>query len=161
MSVITQVNRIYSKSLLKYTLPLLLLTNEDRHKKELLNRQETHTSVINNHFSSEDSSTLNALKSLRLSSPRNVIFFHLNMNSIWLLLMEFDNSQEIINGNVDVLAVAETKINTSFPSAQFCLEGYHRPHGLYRSHKSGGILVYVRSLLPSRKLEYPNIPFGI
>lgn len=161
MSVITQVNRMYNKSLLKHTLPLLLLTNEDRFRKEILNRQETYTSVITNHFASKDSSTLNALKRFRLSSPRNVIFFHLNMNSIWLLLMEFDNLQEIINGNVDVLAVAETKINTYFSSAQFCLEGYHRPRGLYRSHKNRGILVYVRSSLPSRKLEYSNIPFGI
>ena len=59
------------------------------------------------------------LKGLRLSNPKNVILSYLNVNSI---RNKFENLREIIKQNVDVLAVAETKIGASFPSAQFFLE---------------------------------------
>ena len=36
----------------------------------------------------------------------------------------FENLQEIEKQDVDVLVVAETKIDASFPSDQFFLEGY-------------------------------------
>ena len=60
-----------------------------------------------------------------------------------------DNLQEIFNGNVYVLPVAKTKVERDIP------------YQLDRSYKSGSILAYVRSSLPSQKLECPNIPFGI
>ena len=45
--------------------------------------------------------------------------------------------REIIKQNVDVLAVAKTKIDASFPSAQFFLEGCHSPYRFDISCKSG------------------------
>ena len=50
---------------------------------------------------------------------------------------------QTINGNVDIASVAETKLDASFPSVQFTLEGYHIPYRLDINNKSGGILVYV------------------
>ena len=44
---------------------------------------------------------------------------------------------------------------------RLALTGWRLPYRHYRSHKIGSILVYVRSLLPPRKLECPNIRFGI
>ena len=52
------------------------------------------------------------LKGLRLSNPKHVILSFLNVNSI---RNKFENLREIIKQNVDVLAVAETKIGASFP----------------------------------------------
>ena len=51
--------------------------------------------------------------------------------------------REIVMKNVDILAIAETKIHESFPTAQF---------------GSGGI-VYVKSPIPSRQLNFPNLPY--
>ena len=51
----------------------------------------------------------------------------------------------------------ETKIDASFPSAQFVLEGYHSPYRLDISSRSGGILVYVKSSIPSRRLSCENL----
>ena len=67
------------------------------------------------------------------------------MNSI---RNKFENLREIIKQNVDVLAVAETKIDASFSSAQFFLEQYHSPYRLDISRKSGGLLVYVKATIP-------------
>ena len=49
--------------------------------------------------------------------------------------------QTIINGNVDFVSIVETKLDASFPSAQFTLEGYHTPYRLDINNKSGGMLV--------------------
>ena len=91
-----------------------------------------------------------------LPLPKNVILSYLNINSI---RNKFENLREIVKQNVDVLAVGETKIDTSFPSAQFFLEGYHSPYRPDISRKSGGLLVYVKTTIPSRQLSLPKFQF--
>ena len=66
--------------------------------------------------------------------------------------------REVVIENVAILAIAETEIDESFPTAQFLLVGYHSPYRLDKSPKSGGILVYVKSSIPSRQLNFPNLP---
>ena len=56
-------------------------------------------------------------------------------------------------GNIDVAMIAETKIDASFTTAQFLLNNYHQPFRLDINSKSGGILVYIKSSVPSRKLK--------
>ena len=94
------------------------------------------------------------LSDLRRTNPANLNFCYLNINSV---RNKFTDFQEIINGNVDVVSIAETKIDASFPSAQFVLEGYHSPYRLDISSRSGGILVYVKSSIPSRRLSCENL----
>ena len=69
--------------------------------------------------------------------------------------------REVVMEDADILAIAETKINESFPTAQFFLVGYLSPYRLDKSPKSGGILVHVKSSIPSRQLNFPNLPFKI
>ena len=58
---------------------------------------------------------------------------------------------------MDVVYTAETKIDASFPSARIVFAGYHSPYRLDISSKSGGILVYVKSSIPSRHLSCENL----
>ena len=51
-----------------------------------------------------------------------------------------------------VLEVSETKLDDSFPTAQFSLNGFCKPYRLDRSSNGGGILLYVRDDIPSRLL---------
>ena len=60
-----------------------------------------------------------------------------------------------------LLPVAETKIETSLPATQFFLEGYHSPYRLDVSHKTCGLLVYVKATIPSRQLSLPKFQFRI
>ena len=64
-------------------------------------------------------------------------------------------------GKVDILIIVETKIDASFPTAQFSAEGYHKPYCLDVSEKSGGILVYINSSIPSRQLHCGNLNLSI
>ena len=81
-------------------------------------------------------------------------FAYLNINSI---RNKFENFKEIINGNVDIFTIAETKLDGSFPTSQFELEGYYSPFPLDITKQSGGLLVYIRSSIPSRQLSYGSI----
>ena len=80
------------------------------------------------------------LKILRLNKPKNVIFSYLNINSI---KNKMASLREVVIKNVDIPAIAETKIDESFFPAQFLSVGYHSPYRLNKSPKSGGILVYA------------------
>ena len=58
----------------------------------------------------------------------------------------------MVNNNIDILCFAETKIDNSFPEAQFYLPGYRMPYRLDVSNVSGGLLVYVKEDIPSNLL---------
>ena len=88
------------------------------------------------------------------TGPDNLKFCYFNINSV---RNKFTDFQEIINGNVDVASIAETKIDASFPSAQFVLEGYHSPYRLDINSKNGGILVYVKFSILSSRLSCENL----
>ena len=53
----------------------------------------------------------------------------------------------------DILVIAETKIDTSFPTNQFLIGGFRSPYRFYVSGNRGGILVYVRDNLLSKQLN--------
>ena len=77
-------------------------------------------------------------------------FANLNINSI---RNKVNDLKELIKGNIDVVMITETKIDASFTTAQFFLNNHHQPFRLDRNSKSGGIFVYIKSSVPSRKLK--------
>ena len=91
---------------------------------------------------------------LRCKNPSNLNFAYLNVNSI---KNKLENLIEIINENVDIFTIAETKLNGSFPTAQFEIKGYYSPFRLDITNKSGGLLVYIKSSIPFRKLSWADI----
>ena len=48
--------------------------------------------------------------------------------------------------------MAEIKLDPSFPNSQFLIPGFHQPMRLDITSKRGGMLVYIKSSLPSRIL---------
>ena len=102
--------------------------------------------------------SIKTLYNLRLNYPKNVIISYININSIRNKLQDIDL---LLNGKVDVLTIAETKLDNSFPEAQFCLEGYKKPFRLDDTRNSGGLLVYVNNNIPSRRLHLFNFASDI
>ena len=45
---------------------------------------------------------------------------------------------------VDILMLSETKLDSTFPSSQFLINGFSVSHRLDRNSKDGGIFLYVR-----------------
>ena len=69
-----------------------------------------------------------------------------------------DSLFEFSYGLVDFLAVSKTKLDSSFPTGQFNLPGFRTPYRKDLSAKSGGLLVYVNSNIPSKVLKIPDCP---
>ena len=49
--------------------------------------------------------------------------------------------------------VSQTKVDYTFPLAQFCVGGYSTPYRLDRTCKGGGLLLYVRDDIPSKQIK--------
>ena len=82
----------------------------------------------------------------------------MNINAI---RNKFDSVRAAIVNYVDIFIATETKINESFPTAQFAIDGFHKPLRLDATDKSGGQLVHVRSYLPLRHLTRHEISLDI
>ena len=92
----------------------------------------------------------------RSKYSKNIIFSYLNTNS---MRNKFENLKEVVSNYVDILVIAETKTDKSFPTAQFIIEGFHKPLRLDVSDKSGSLLVYVRSHLLSRQFKKQSLKY--
>ena len=60
--------------------------------------------------------------------------------------------------NVEILIVAETKLDSSFPTTQFLIPGFHYPFRLDINRQSGGLLDYVKGSIPARVLTSFSTP---
>ena len=67
-----------------------------------------------------------ALQAMKRNSPDKLILGHLNINSI---RNKFDALTYIIGNNIDIILISETKIDDTFPTAQFFIKGFS---ALYR-----------------------------
>ena len=94
---------------------------------------------INPNISNEAGFTV-TLRLNRSKYSKNIIFSHLNTSSI---RNKFENLKEVITNHVNILVIAQTNMDKSFPTAQFIIERFHKPLRLDISDKSGGLLVYV------------------
>ena len=64
---------------------------------------------------------INELRQIRRKNSNWLIFAQLNINAIE---NKFDTLVELIKGNVDILLISETKTDSSFPTAQFLINGF-------------------------------------
>ena len=59
----------------------------------------------------------------------------------------------MLDKNVDIFLISETKLDDSFPLVQFKIEGFTTPYRYDRNDKGGGLLLYIREVIPSRLLQ--------
>ena len=132
--------------------------NDDEHptcsdlNNEIALQPSTLPSVISvdSHTVDPEHDPYSILNSLRCLNPTKVIFAHLNINSI---RNKFDSLRDMVSNNIDILLISETKIDDSFPSAQFSMAGFSIPYRLDTTRFGGGVLLYVREDIPSKLLN--------
>ena len=59
---------------------------------------------------------------------------------------------EVIGNNI-VLLISETKLDASFPSSHFILDGFTPQYRLDRTQHGGGIMLFIREGIPSKLLN--------
>ena len=95
------------------------------------------------------------LRHYKLNSINKVVFAHININSI---RNKFEDFKEIVQKNIDILTISETKLDESFPTNQFNMDGYVPPFRLDRSSEGGGLLIYIRDDIPAKKFKNHPLP---
>ena len=106
--------------------------------------------ILNTNTSNEANHENNILKNLRLKNSNKVIIGHININS---LRNKFELLTEMVRDKVDLLMISETKLDSSFPNAQFYMKSYSKPYRLDRNSIGGGIILYVREGIPSKLIN--------
>ena len=98
-------------------------------------------------YSSEDFSSL--LRDISRKNMNRIKIDQLNLNSI---RNKFDVLVPAVVGNLDILLITETKIDSSFPEGQFEIDGFTTPYRVDRDCHGGGILLYIRQDVSSKLL---------
>ena len=76
------------------------------------------------------------LYQVRINNPSRIIFGQININSI---RNKFGQLIYIVNNKIDILMVSETKLDETFPTSQFLMQGYLTPSIKDQTSKGGGI----------------------
>ena len=103
----------------------------------------------------DDMNPKDLLKKLKYDNPNKIIIGHLNINSI---RSKFEFLKELIDNNIDIFLISETKLNYTFPSGQFLINGYHVPLRFDRNSNAGGILLYFRDHIPCKNVTLNFMP---
>ena len=90
------------------------------------------------------------MTNLRIKNPERIIIGHININS---LRNKFEFLADMIKDKLDILMVSETKLDSSFPEAQFYINGYSKPYRRDRNENGGGIMLYIKEGIPSKLLK--------
>ena len=97
----------------------------------------------------DEISSRDLLWKLKLTNTNRIVIGHLNINSI---RNKYESIKCLIGDNVDII-FSETMLNDTFPDNQFLINGFHVPYRLGRTGKGGGIMLFVRKHIPSRKIN--------
>ena len=97
----------------------------------------------------EDFDPVRVMDNIRQKHSNMLVIAQLNIDS---LRNKFALLSTMIKDYVDLLLISETKIDSSFPTAQFHIDGY-TIHRRDRDENGGGLLLYVREDVPSALLK--------
>ena len=89
------------------------------------------------------------MKKLGIKDLNRITISQININSI---RNKIELSSEAVLVNIDILMASETKIDMSFPTSQFIVQGSSAPFRLDRTNTGGVILVHVQDDIPSKLL---------
>ena len=78
------------------------------------------------------------LKTMGDDNLNKLISAHLNKSSI---RNKFEELISQVKVTVDVLMISETKIDDSFPIANFLIDGFSQPYRIDRNSSGGGIML--------------------
>ena len=65
----------------------------------------------------------------------------------------YDFLKEVIKDFIDILVITETKLDDSFPTNQFSIEGYSLPYRKDLNRTGGGVMIFVRDDLACKVLH--------
>ena len=86
---------------------------------------------------------------------RKIVVGQININSVGNKL---DLFMAAVAENIEILLITETKIDSTFSTNQFYINGCNIPYRHDLNTNSSGILAYARNDIRSRIIESENLP---
>ena len=120
-------------------------------------RPESETISINSVPDEDQYDIILGLKNLRVNYSNKIIMKQLNINSI---RNKFKLLSSLIGGKIDILMVSETKLHATFPTNQFCIQGYSTVYRLDRNDKGGRIMLFVKDGITTFPLDRYSFRVG-
>ena len=117
-------------------------------EESICNESELETDLGTTESRGQNANSL--LKKIRIKNMNRLIIGTLNING---LSSKFEQLKEVIENQLDILIIQETKLDSSFPCGQFIIEGYSQPYRLDRNRLGGGVIIYVKESIPSKELN--------
>ena len=96
-------------------------------------------------------SDLQVLRNLRLKFPKKFLIGYLNINSLRNKIIDLREVMQVLQ--LDYFVVSETKLDNSFPSAQFYLSDYEIRCRKDRDKNGGGLIEYIRRGVICKRLK--------
>ena len=84
-----------------------------------------------------------ALKNIRVKYSNKIIMGHLNVNSI---RNKFELLSSLIGGKIDILMISEIKLDATFPTNQFFIQGFSTVYRLDRNDRGVGYHFSFRTI---------------
>ena len=98
------------------------------------------------------------LENLKLKNTNRLIVGQLKINSV---VRKLDQLKVLLVNNIDILVITETKIDSSFPNAQFRIDGFSALFRLDRNRFGGRVIFSVREDIPCKQLTKHILPDNI
>ena len=65
---------------------------------------------------------------------------------------KFHQIKLFVQGKVDILIFTDNKLDATFPTSQFMIDGYNEAYCFDRNRNRGGVLTYIQEDIPSKLL---------
>ena len=105
-----------------------------------------------------ENSPKDILMNLSTQKESGIIIAHLNVNS---MNNKFEGLKFLVQDNIDILVLSETKLDDTYTTNQFRIEGFSSPFRADRNAHGGGLLIYVRDNIPSKILHNHSLPDNV
>ena len=105
-----------------------------------------------------ENSPKDILMNLSTQKESGIIIAHLNVNSV---NNKFEGLKFLVQDNIDILVLSETKLDDTYTTNQFMIEGFASPFRADRNAHGGGLLIYVRDNIPSKILYNHSLPDNV
>ena len=115
-------------------------------------------SILNEGVDINTKGDISILRETRIKNRDIILIATLNVNS---LPAKFEQMKVIIGNYIDIIVIQETKLDPSFSTEQFIINGYKKPYRLDRNRNGGGVIIYIREDIPSKVLQKHNFTKNI
>ena len=62
---------------------------------------------------------------------------------------------------IDILVLTLTKLDDTFPTAEFLMKGFSEPCRLDRNRNGGGVMIYIYEEIPNKLLDKHVFPYDM